>query len=120
MPPDRDPQHPDGGSSTGLDSRLASALCYLAGVVSAVLFLVLEREDRLVRFHAYQSLGTFGVLIVLSVGAGLIPFFGGLIQLVVTPLSLILWIVLMVKAYQGGERFRLPWIGDWAEEQASI
>ncbi len=108
-----------GRSSTGLDTNVASALCYLLGFVSGVAFLVLEKEDRDVRFHAYQSLATFGALFVLSAGAGVIPLFGGLVTLLLTPVSLVLWIVLMVKAMQGGERFKLPVVGDWAEEQVA-
>jgi uncharacterized membrane protein len=54
---------------------------------------------------------------VLSVIAGLIPVIGPLIGFLVGPVWLILWILLMVKAYQG-ERFKLPLAGDWAEQQA--
>lgn len=119
-PPGGAAPRPGGRSSTGLETNLASALCYLLGLVSAIAFLVLEKEDRDVRFHAYQSLGTFGGLLVVSIAAGFIPLIGGLIQLLLSPLSLVLWIVLMVKAWQGGEHFRLPVVGDWAEEQAAI
>jgi uncharacterized membrane protein len=98
---------------------VASALCYLLGIFSALAFLVLEKDDREVRFHAYQSLATFGGLMVVSVAASVIPLLGGLISALLWPLSVILWIVLMVKALQG-ERFHLPVIGDWAEDQAEI
>lgn len=120
MPPDPDRRRGNRGSSTGLDTNVASALCYLLGIVSAIAFLVLEKEDRDVRFHAYQSLGTFGGLIVVSVAAHFVPLVGGLVTLLLSPLSFVLWILLMLKAFQGGEHFRLPVVGDWAEEQASI
>ena len=68
------------------------------------------------RFHAYQSLATFGGLFVLSAAAGVVPLIGGLVLALLTPIGVILWIVLMVKAYQG-ERFKLPVVGDWAEDQ---
>ena len=109
-----------GRSSTGLDTKIAAPLCYLLGVVSAVAFLVIEKEDREVRFHAYQSLATFGALFVVSAITGVIPLIGGLVAVLLTPLGLILWILLMLKAYQGAERFKLPVIGDWAEDQASV
>ena len=48
------------------------------------------------------------------------PHVAGLVALLLTPLTLVLWIVLMVKAFQGGERFKLPVVGDWAEEQAAV
>jgi uncharacterized membrane protein len=106
-------------SSTGLDPKLAGLLCYLAGFVSAIVFLVIEKEDREVRFHAFQSLATFGVLFALSLVAGAIPFIGWIVALLLTPLTLVLWIVLMVKAFQG-ERWKVPGVGDWAEDQAGL
>ena len=109
---------PHGRSSTGLDPNVAGLLCYLAGFVSAVVFLILEKEDRGVRFHAYQSLATFGGLFVLSLVVGAVPVVGWLVALVISPVTLILWIVLMVKAYQG-DRLKLPVVGDWAEEQSA-
>ena len=66
-------------SSTGLETNLAGALCYLLGILTAIAFLVIEKEDREVRFHAYQSLATFGGLLVLSFAAGLVPLVGGMV-----------------------------------------
>jgi uncharacterized membrane protein len=104
-------------SSTGLDPNLAGLLCYLLGLITAIVFLIIEKENRFVRFHAYQSLGVFGALFVLSLIVGFIPLIGTLISYLLAPVGLILWILLMVKAYQG-ERFKLPLSGDWAEEQS--
>jgi len=114
-PNSQDRAAPD--SSTGLDPNIAGALCYLVGFVTGIVFLVIEKRDRCVRFHAYQSVGTFGTLFVLSFLASALPFIGWILALILTPISLILWIVLMVKAFQG-ERFSLPVVGDWAEERA--
>lgn len=106
------------GSSLGLDSNLAGLLCYLVGFISGVLFVLLEKQDGYVRFHAYQSLAAFGALFVISVVAGFVPVVGGLLAMLVSPVSLIVWILMMVKAYQG-ERYKLPVVGDWAEQQAA-
>ena len=106
-------------SSTGLDPKLAGLLCYLLGWITGIVFLVLEKEDAYVRFHAYQALGAFGALFVLSIAAGFIPLIGTLVGLLLGPVVLILWIVLMVKAWHG-ERYKLPVVGDWAEEQAAV
>jgi uncharacterized membrane protein len=104
-------------SSTGLDPNLAGLLCYLLGLITGIVFLIIEKENRFVRFHAYQSLAVFGALFVLSLIAGFIPLIGKPISFVLAPVGLILWILLMVKAYQG-ERYKLPVAGDWAEEQS--
>ena len=76
-------------SSTGLDSNIAGALCYLAGFVTGVVFLVIEKRDREVRFHAFQSAATFGTLFVLSIVASALPFIGTLVALILSPISLI-------------------------------
>jgi uncharacterized membrane protein len=104
-------------SSTGLDPNLAGLLCYLAWFITGIVFLIIEKENRFVRFHAYQSLAVFGALFVLSIILPVIPRIGGPLAFLVGVGSLILWILLMVKAYQG-ERFKLPLAGDWAEEQS--
>ncbi len=115
-PIERSPE--SSASSTGLDPKLGGVLSYLLGFVSGVIFLIIEKQDRFVRFHAFQSVATFAGLFVLSVVAGFIPFVGWIVAALVGPVGFILWIVLMVKAFQG-ETFKLPVIGDWAEEQAS-
>jgi uncharacterized membrane protein len=114
-----DPAGPDRDTALGLDANLAGALCYLLGFVSGIVFLVIERRNRFVRFHAYQAVGTFLPLFVLSAAAGVIPVIGRLVAFVAAPVSLILWIVLMVKAFQG-ERFELPVVGEWAARQSAL
>lgn len=103
------------GSSTGLDTKLASLLCYLLGFISGVLFVLIEKRDREVRFHAYQSAATFLAIFVVGVAASVVPLIGWVITMILPLVSLVLWILLMVKAFQG-VRYKLPLIGDWAEE----
>ena len=104
-------------SSTGLDTKLASLLCYVFGFVSGAVFLIVEQLDRDVRFHAYQSTLTFGFLFVLGGVSSWVPGIGWLVGLLIWPFSFVLWIVLMWKAFEG-ERFKLPIVGEWAAEQA--
>lgn len=111
------PERPPDPSSTGLDPTLAALLAYLVGFVSGLVFLVIEKQSAYVRFHAMQSTITFLALFVISIVAGFIPVIGGLIGAAVTILSLVLWVFLMVKAFQG-EWYKLPTIGDMAEERS--
>jgi uncharacterized membrane protein len=100
-------------SSTGLDENVAGFLCYLFGFVTGIVFLVVEKESRFVKFHAMQSTITFLGLFVISFVISWIP----IINLLVYPiwiLSLILWLILMVKALRG-ERYSLPIVGKMAE-----
>lgn len=113
------PSAPHG--STGLAPNVAGALSYLLGPITGVLFLVLEKESRFVRFHAAQSVGVgialFAVNVVLVVLSGIlnnIPILGWLIGLALSLVlgfaSFVLWLFLMYRAYQGDE-WEVPVIG---------
>ncbi len=106
-----------GKSSLGMDANLAAVLSYLLGIISGLIFYILEKENKYVKFHAMQSILVSAFLFILStilvitvVGVFLVP----IVQLV----GFILWILLMVKAYQG-EYFKLPFLGDIAEKNAN-
>lgn len=110
-------------SSTGLDVNIAGLLTYAAGFITGIVFLVIEKDSKFVRFHAMQSVFTFLGLFVINLVVGLvignIPFIG-LMVLFLSPLllvlGLVLWVILMFKAYQG-EWFKLPIVGDLAMKQ---
>jgi len=96
---------------SGLPKNTAAALCYLLGWITGLIFLLIEKEDKFVRFHAMQSLVTFGILTLVS----FIPLIGWVLSPLVTLVGLVLWILLMVKAYQG-EEFELPVTGKLARQ----
>ena len=103
---------------SGFDENVAGALAYALGWITGVAFLLTERENRFVRFHALQSTIVFGVLCALWFVGLSIPLLGWLISFIlIPPLSAVLWLLLMFKAYQG-ERFKLPFAGDIAEERS--
>jgi uncharacterized membrane protein len=104
----------EGGSSTGLEPNVAGLLCYLGVWISGIVFLVIEQKNRFVRFHALQSIVTFGTLTVAGALLGWIPYAGDIFGIVIGILAFILWIVLMVKAYQG-ELYKVPLAGQVAE-----
>jgi uncharacterized membrane protein len=103
-------------SSTGLEINLAALLTYVLGFITGIVFLILEKDSKFVRFHAMQSTIVFGTLFVLNFVLSFIPVLGWIISFLLFPITLILWIVLMIKAYQG-EKFKLPIAGDMAEQQ---
>ncbi|WP_055105138.1 DUF4870 domain-containing protein [Paenibacillus ihumii] len=104
-------------SSTNLDPKVAGLLCYALTFVTGIIFLVLEKKSRFVKFHAMQSIVVFGLLTVANILFSWIPFIGPLVSLIVGLLTFVLWIVLMLMALQG-KWFKLPYIGDFAEQQA--
>ena len=104
-------------TSTGLPANMAAAASYLLGFITGIGFLLTEKDNKFVRFHAMQSTLVFAAIVVLDVLLQLIPLLGALVVLfLVIPASAILWLVLMFKAYQG-EEFSLPIIGRMAAER---
>ncbi len=103
-------------TSTGLAANVAGLLCYVLGWISGLVFILIEKENKFVRFHAMQSIVTFGALTIVSIIISFIPFIGWILGWLISILGLILWIMLMIKAYQG-QRYKLPWAGDFAEKR---
>ncbi len=102
-------------SSTGLEENVAGLLCYVVGWITGLIFFLIEKDSKFVKFHAMQSIITFGGLMILSWILAFIPIIGWVISSLLGILALVLWILLMIKAYQG-EKIKLPVIGDLAEK----
>ncbi len=121
------PQYQGQASAGGLQPNIAGLLCYVLGLITGIVFLVLDpyNKDRFVRFHAFQAIFFHVAWIVLVIASSIISsvlpwglgFLGSLIFLAVSLGGFLLWLYLMYKAYQN-ERFKLPVIGDLAEQQA--
>lgn len=103
-------------TSSGMDENMAGFLCYLVGFITGIIFLVTEKENQFVRYHAMQSIITFGGLFVINIVLGMIPILGWLAMLFMVPLTFIVWIVLMLKAFNG-KLYKLPIAGNIAEKQ---
>jgi uncharacterized membrane protein len=101
-------------TSINLAPRLSAFLCYLGIWIAGIVFIIIEQKNRWVRFHAAQSIVVFGTLFVASGVLGWIPFIGNLFSATLTILGIVLWIVLMVKTYNG-ETYRVPWAADVAD-----
>jgi len=98
-------------TTTGLPRNTAAALSYVALWPTGLIFLLIEK-DPFVRFHAMQSLITFGVLNVLM----LVPFIGWILTPIIMVAIFVLWLFLLIKAYQG-EEYELPIVGPFAKQQ---
>jgi uncharacterized membrane protein len=115
-----------GPTSMGMQANVAAGLSYVLGWVTGLVFFLVEKQNRFVRFHAMQSILFFGGITVLGIvlnivwGVG-IPFISfvalcinGLLGLV----AFVGWIVLLINGFQG-KYFKLPIIGDYAEKYAN-
>lgn len=119
-----------GGKGTGLAPNIASMLCYICMPITSIIFMLMEKENKDVQFHAWQGT-TFGVgwivvvvvLNILTMILTQIATFLGVIMSILVPVLglgvLVLWIICLVKSYQG-ERWKIPYIGDFAEKKAGL
>jgi uncharacterized membrane protein len=94
-------------SSTGMEENVAGLLCYLVGWITGLIFLLIEKDSKFVKYHAIQSIVIFGAIAVIQIILGIlsmIPYAGiafSIIMWLVWVAAIILWIILMVNAYQG-------------------
>ncbi len=111
------------GSTTNLEPNVAGLLCYLLGWITGLVFILIEKENKFVRFHAMQSIVVFGAIHAFYIvfwGLGHLSGIGILFDVlswIIAILGFVLWIVLMIRAYQG-ERYKLPIAGDIAEKNS--
>lgn len=110
-------------SALGLDGNVTALIGYPVGILALILVFI-EKENKFVRFHAFQSLlfwaAVFVIYILLGIFTGILfavsTTLGGLFSMLFGLLALGVFaamIFLAYKAYQG-EMFKLPVIGDMA------
>jgi uncharacterized membrane protein len=112
------PAMPPAETSIGLQPNIAGLLCYVGFWITGIVFLVIEQKSAFVKFHAWQSIMTFGILTVAFLILFWIPVIGWVLNWLIGILGFVLWIILLVQA-GSGKMWKLPVIGDWAEKQAS-
>ncbi len=110
----------------GMDQKTASWFAYILSIISAVILLATEKENRTVRLHAWQSLFLgcvmAGIAIVMGILSGILFFVIGLGIIVFSIISWIAWvgfivitIICIIKATQN-DMFKIPVIYNWAEK----
>jgi uncharacterized membrane protein len=109
------------GSTMGMDPNIAAGLSYIAGWVTGLIFFLMEKQNRFVRFNAMQSIilsAAYTVFwIFINIASVVLPFLAYISGLVSLGM-LVTWIILLVNAFQG-KYFKLPVIGDYAERYAN-
>ena len=126
---EQDSAAPAAANESGLDGNVAGALSYLFGFVSGLIFYLIKRDNRFVRWHAAQSMAFTGLLVVASIVltvvqlvfttvmfsgsdggfliGSLVSLVLGVIWLILTVGGFVAWVYMMIKAYQG-EAARIP------------
>jgi uncharacterized membrane protein len=103
----------EGESTLELPQNIAGLLCYLAGWITGSVFLVIEKKNEFIRFHAIQSIIIFGTITIAGTLLSLIPIIGSFFGTIIGAFAVILWIFLMLNAYKG-ELYEVPIAGDVA------
>ena len=101
-------------SKTGLQDNVAGVLCYVLGWVSGIVMLILEPDNRFVKFHAFKSIIVFATLTVVDIVFNFIPF----LDILMWPITFLAWISLIVLAAMG-KTYKVPIAGDYAERWAN-
>ena len=130
-PPPAPGQRPPaaGQTSTGLDPKLAGLLCYILGIITGLIFFLIEKSNDVVRFHAAQSIVFSGSVIVLWIVLAILGMIiatvswtlGSLYSILTLLVWLglfVVWVILLIKGYSG-KKWKLPFLGDIAERMAS-
>lgn len=115
-----------GPTSMGMQANVAAGLSYVLGWVTGLVFFLVEKQNRFVRFHAMQSILFFGGITILSVvlnfvwvaGIPFISFVALCINGLLGLVAFVGWIILLINGFQG-KYFKLPVIGDYAEKYAN-
>ena len=120
-----------GTTGAGISSNVAATLSYLVGFITGIIFLVVEpyKNDKFVRFHAFQSIGLSVMVVILEIVWSMIVSVGflsfgfmfaivGLVGFVLWLAIFVFWLFLMYKAYNN-ETYMIPIIGEWASKQAA-
>lgn len=122
------PPPPPAAAGAGLTENAAGALCYLLGLITGIIFLVLEpyNQNPRIKFHAWQSIllnvAWVAFWILLTIVTSMMSFFA----LILLPIELLiglggfcLWLFLMWKAYNN-QHVEIPIIGPFARQQAGL
>jgi uncharacterized membrane protein len=110
----------------GMQPNVAAGLSYVLGWVTGLVFFLVEKQNRFVRFHAMQSILFFGGLTVLNIVLNVISGFdiifisgiAALLGYLIGLVGFVGWIVLLINGFQG-KYFKLPIVGDYAERYAN-
>lgn len=114
-PPHADLRMPS-ETSLGLTENIAGSLTYLFGFVSGFIMLLVERENRFVRYHALQSIYISIVFVSAYLLLGMLPVIGWFSSMILAPAGLVMWIILMLNAYKG-RYSKMLYISDFANKQ---
>jgi uncharacterized membrane protein len=117
QPPGGYGQYPGQPAGSGLAENVASGLSYVLTWLTGLIFFLIDKRPE-VRFHAMQSIAYGVIWTLVGVVGPRLPGPLDLLFSLVWVAFLIGWVVLLIQGFQG-KHFKLPVIGDFAEQQAN-
>jgi uncharacterized membrane protein len=105
-------------SSGALADNVASGLAYIT-IIPAIVFLLVDpyKNNKTVKFHAFQCLGLAVTMFACGI-VMIIPILGWIVGILGYLACGVMWLICIIKAFSGG-KFKVPFIGDFAEKQAN-
>ena len=107
------------------DRNIVAALSYVLGFITGIVILLVEKDDKFIRFHAMQSTIATGSLFLLNIAVGLILKPLGILDVLAGMLNILFWFLILlviiisfVRTYQG-KLFKWPIVGAFSERQTS-
>ncbi|OGD88221.1 hypothetical protein A3I53_04075 [Candidatus Curtissbacteria bacterium RIFCSPLOWO2_02_FULL_40_13b] len=105
------------------DRNIVAALSYVLGFITGIVILLVEKDDKFIRFHAMQSTIATGSLFLLNIAVGLILKPLGILDVLAGMLNILFWFLILlviiisfVRTYQG-KLFKWPIVGAFSEKQ---
>lgn len=105
------------------DRNIVAALSYVLGFITGIVILLVEKDDKFIRFHAMQSTIATGSLFLLNIAVGLVLKPLGILDVLAGMLNILFWFLILlviiisfVRTYQG-KLFKWPIVGEFSEKQ---
>jgi len=105
-------------SSTGMEPNVAAGVSLICGWITGLIFFLIEKDSKFVKFYAIQAIGLSLIMVVAGV-FNIIPVLGQIVFLVLALAVFVMWIICLINAF-GGKIFKIPLIGDFAMKQVGM
>jgi uncharacterized membrane protein len=105
-------------SSTGMEPNVAAGVSLICGWITGLIFFLIEKESKFVKFYAMQAIGLSLIMFVAGV-LNVIPVLGQIAFGVIALGVFVMWIICLINAF-GGKMFKVPVVGNFAAKQAGL
>ncbi len=105
-------------SSTGMEANVAAGVSLIAGWITGLIFFLIEKESKFVKFYAIQAIGLSLSMFVFGI-FNIIPVLGQIVFAIGAVAVMVLWVICLINAFTG-KIFKIPFIGNFAAKQVGL